>query len=188
MLHREWIARAATAALSCCALMACNGSDDATPPPPTPAVPTATAPPSAQAPPAPNADIVGVATRLGAAYAARAKFVEAMAKGATLSAADTQSYWQASADAASICDEIDRYTRKNPRSKRQMTEALEKYAKASIIRNTKASSALDKARKAGSGGKPASPAPADLAATINKHGMVEMRVKGMMSYRKDEME
>lgn len=193
MISMQWRVRAALAVLSCALVAGCDDGSDA----PRTATPPSTAPAASSTPPASSggpasaavtADLAAVATRLGTAYTARAKFTEAMAKGTTLSAADTQAYWKACADTASISDEIDQITRKNPRWKRQMTEAMTSHAKSAIIRNTKASRALDAARKSGSAGKPAGPPPADLAAIIQKHGMVEMRVKGMMPYTKQEME
>ncbi len=174
-------------AASVIAAAGCDSGD--TTPPPQAARPSAPAnAPPASTGPTVTADLPKISKELADAFLLRAIAKTAMASGKTLSAAESTGLWQAQADTARICNDISQMVKQNPRWKRQVTEALEKYTKAQIIKERKAAKALDAARKKGTAGKPTGTPPEDLMKVAQKHGMAEMQVLGMMSYTKAEMD
>lgn len=173
-------------------LAGCGGDDassssDTSAPAPKP---TSQKPAGAVATPAPpiTVDINKIATDLGAAYKTRANCYAKMTKGQSLDAAQSTEFYVAMESCAQISQDICDLMKKNPRWQRQITEALEKNTKSSIIALTKAEKAYSKAKSSGSVGKVGAPCPANIAATIEKYTMSEMRVKGLMPYTKSEME
>ncbi len=170
-------------------LVAGCGGDDASQSAPPPIAAT-TKPAGAVATPAPpiTVDINKIASDLGAAYKTRATCYAKMTKGQSLDAAQSTEFYLAMESCAQISQDICDLMKKNPRWQRQITEALEKNTKSSIIALTKAEKAFAKAKSSGSVGGAGGPCPANIAATISKYQMSEMRVKGLMPYTKSEME
>ncbi len=125
---------------------------------------------------------------LAGLYATQALILESLASGKTISASDSQGFYDAQASAARACNDIVLMLRENPRWKRQVTEALEKYTKSRIIKEKKAKVAFDAARKSGKAGKLTGSPSSESQQAIQKYMMAEMQVKGMMSYTKAEME
>ncbi|MSR69565.1 MAG: hypothetical protein EXS17_04385 [Phycisphaerales bacterium] len=171
----------------------CGGGDGAADSSPSAATtPRATSPKPAAGlvtPAAPiTVDLNKIASDLGAAYKTRATCYAKMTKGQTLDAAQSTEFYKAMESCAQISQDICDLMKKNPRWQRQITEALEKNTKSSIIALTKGEKAYAKAKTSGKVGGAGGPCPANIAATISKYQMSEMRVKGLMPYTKAEME
>ena len=182
--------RTASRLLVAAGLVAASGCDsgDTTPPPQQPAARSAAPAAPASSGPTVTADLPKMMRGLAEHYAIQAKFLESMTSGKTLSASDSQAYWEAQAAAIKACNDIVLMLRENPRWKRQTTEALEKYTKSQIIMERKAKVAFDAACKSGKAGKFTGSPSAEDQQTIQKYMMAEMQVKGTMSYSRAEME
>lgn len=176
------VAAAATVGLSL-ALGACDGdeSPQAAAPAAKPANPNNVPTP----PPPMTVDIDKITSDLGSAYQTKADLTAKMAKGTSLDGAQTKQFYDAQATIANTCVEISELLKKTPRWQRTITVALEKNTKKSIIAAAKADSQF---KKASAKGRPAGAMPADVSRSVQDGTMARMRVEGLMSYSKAEME
>lgn len=167
------------------ALCSCGGDDSPSEPAPAKATNPNNVP---SAPPPMTVDIEKVTKDLGSAYQAKADAFSKLAKGTSLDAAQTKQLYDAQVAIAKTCEELSNMLKKTPRWQRTITAALEKNTKKSIIAGSKAEGAYRKAKSANKAGSTAQPMPPEMAKQLDGSAMTRMRIEGLMSYSKGEME
>lgn len=185
---RTWIACVLMSCFVVGAVVGCNGGEESEEmevaegdtmytPPSKPTV----------APPVVTVDMAKYAREFGASFQVQADAIDKMAKGNTLSIAESDAYCKAQEQMARLAIEMNEILQKNPRWQRAMTEALEKEGKSGIIAMYHAEKAMKQAKSSGKAGRATGKCPDEVTKLVGDQQLIINRIRGLMPYSKDEM-